>query len=863
MPSRQRAEAVRLAHARDAVRSGQHVWASPDVLPFEAWLHREIEAVAESRQLPRLLAGAQEWLLWRQCTAESTDELPLIARGALAEGLRRASELAQEYAIGVRAGGSEADLLCQVRRAVQERYNALGVSTARELARELPCVGDERSVEFAGFLTQTPFVRALREARERCGFATSFQQPQNGAERAGRIDCADRGEEFERIAGWCRDRLRQNPEARLLIVFPGTPAARERLALFVQQALDAPGWLSGIAEPSHGLVAIEGGDPLVRAPLVAHALTSLSLLVGAIDFETLSGWLCAPYWEAPDAAGRARIDLWLRRVAPLELDATLLRELLANDPRGRHGAALAPARDLAARLTAAAAHLEWRSGAPRDWAVRLSAALEALGWPGAQLTSSAQQARQRFTELLSEFGELTVASRSFGRDQALQVFKELAARATFRPASGDAPVIVTPFLEDPITRYSSICVAGLDASTWPQPVQPNAFLPAAAQRTANIPAATIAGRMAEARALMRAWRARTDELVFSICRREADTDLAPSPLVERWTSLSVPAECAKWLPVSMCRSGERESLLDATGPALPAGVQLREGTRLLELQGLCAFRAFSEVRLNSKPLEAPEPGVSARERGQLMHRALEELWREVQDSQRLQAMSTQELGGLTDRSVVNAARALWGTVQSRVQVRECARARELIAKLCALESERSAFRVRDIERAMSVTLASARLDLRIDRVDELADGGLAILDYKTGARQSMEWYRKHLSHPQLLAYLAAHEEDVSALATLTIRAAEMGFQGIARSAGLLPKVSAAEGPEGEGGADAWTRSRQFWRERIEELVRDFLLGRAEVDPAPQACKNCDVVSLCRIIERGLIEEEELEEGADE
>jgi probable DNA repair protein len=854
---------VRLAHAREAVRTGQDVWASPDVLSFETWLHREIEAVAESRDLPRLLEGTQEWLLWRQCTAESADALPLITRGALAEGLRRASELAEEYAIALRNGGSEADLLCEVRRAVHERCGALGVATARALTRALPCVADERRVEFAGYRYETPFLRSLREARERCGYATHFRQQERSAEYAGRVDCADRSEEFERIAGWCRDRLQQNREARLLIVLRGAPAARERLALFVPQALDAHGWVSGTAASSPGPVTIEGGESLARVPLVAHALTSLAVLAGTLDFETLSAWLCAPYWSVPDAAGRARVDLWLRRMAPLELDAAALRELLAREPRGRHMAARAPARELAARLTSAAAHLEWRSGAPREWAVRLNAALGALGWPGVALESAAQQALQRFTELLSEFGELALTNHSFGRDQALQVFNELAARAVFRPASGDAPVIVTPFLEDPIVRYDGVWVAGLDASNWPQPVQPNAFVPAAAQRAVNIPEASVAGRAAEAHSLMHAWRSSTEELVFSTCRLEEDTELTPSPLLEKWTSLPVSTASATWLPASLMRPGERESLLDATAPALPASAQLREGTRLLELQGLCAFRAFAEVRLGSEPLEAPEPGVSARERGKLMHRALEVLWREVQDSRRLQAMPSQELSGLIAQSVTDAARDLWDTGQSRVRTRECARACDLIAKLCALESGRSAFRVRDIERAMSVTLAGARLDLRIDRVDELEDGGLAILDYKTGARHSMEWYRDRLSHPQLLAYLAAHEEDVSALATVTIRAAQMGFQGIARSAGLLPKVNAADGPDGAGGADAWTRSRQFWRARIEALVRDFLLGRAQVDPAPQACKNCDVVSLCRIVERGLIDEDDLEESPDE
>jgi len=41
------------------------------------------------------------------------------------------------------------------------------------------------------------------------------------------------------------------------------------------------------------------------------------------------------------------------------------------------------------------------------------------------------------------------------------------------------------------------------------------------------------------------------------------------------------------------------------------------------------------------------------------------------------------------------------------------------------------------------------LNLRIDRVDALAAGGVAILDYKSGAHKTMDWYGEHLSHPQL------------------------------------------------------------------------------------------------------------------
>src|ERR1019366_10505904 len=122
------------------------------------WLTREIDARARSEALPRLLSSAQDWLLWRQCTAHFTAQLELVARGALAEGLRRADQLASEYLLPIAApasgAGAEARLLYDVRRAVRSRHAAERVTTARALATELPFVGDQRAVEFAGYCTQ-------------------------------------------------------------------------------------------------------------------------------------------------------------------------------------------------------------------------------------------------------------------------------------------------------------------------------------------------------------------------------------------------------------------------------------------------------------------------------------------------------------------------------------------------------------------------------------------------------------------------------------------------------------------------------------------------------------------------------------
>src|SRR6202020_2860070 len=108
-------------------------------------------------------------------------------------------------------------------------------------------------------------------------------------------------------------------------------------------------------------------------------------------------------------------------------------------------------------------------------------------------------------------------------------------------------------------------------TTWPEPVQLNPFLAQAAQRAAGIPAASAEGRTAAARALMLAWRAAADDLVFSVAARDEDLELLPSALLREWQSdAPTPAHSRLWLPLTLRRADAVESLIDATAPAWPA-----------------------------------------------------------------------------------------------------------------------------------------------------------------------------------------------------------------------------------------------------------------------------------------------------
>ena len=869
MPSRQRAHALGLAYAAAQLERGKRVWTSPDALPLEGWLLREIERFAANSDgrhgVPRLLAPAEEWLLWRQCTAAATDDLDLVNRGSLAESLRRASGIAAELGIDLQKvcepAETEAGLLAAVHRAVMQRCSELGAAPGSAAFSSLPHAGDERPVILAGFLTPSPRLRAIVAARSRHGFETSHPPAVDASMLVTpRVEIpADDSEELERIAQWCQQRLIARADARLLILLPGSAGRRERLAALIRQAVDPR-----MASPT--LLGLEGGQPLATLPMVAHALGSLALLAGeAAGVESLFEWLRAPWWVEPSPAARAGLDVWLRERGRLRLDLASLLTLLRRAP----AAMAAPARALAARLEQAAGAVRAGSGNPREWSERFAEALRLLGWPGERARGSAEQQTQaRFHELLEELGQLSMTSRTVSLDVAVQWLTERASLTPYRPADDDAAVTISPAYADPVVRYDGLWVAGLASDSFPQPVAPDPFLPLTAQIAARWPAATAAGRLEEARALVAAWRAATAELVLSAPARAQDIELLPSPLLEAWRRTpprSAKARASMWLPARFHRPGLLTEWRDDVGAAWSSQRPLPSGTRSLELQNQCPFRAYAELRLGSQELGVPEPGIAPDARGQLLHAALQQLWNRLGDSRALLAQSAQELDELIGTCVADAADVLAAAGEDAIPrpalARECRRTRRLIRKLLVdVERKRAPFRVQHTEYESRLRLAGQELRLRIDRLDALASGGLAILDYKSGRAVSADWYGERPSHPQLLAYLAAVGDEAVAMATVNVTAKEVKFHGIAASGELLPKVPGVKAAAGES-ADAWQTRVREWRALVERLAAAFAAGQAAVDPKPRACEFCHVASVCRVGDSLMaVDDEVLEEG---
>lgn len=857
VPSRQRAHAVRVAHAAAQLDRGRRVWPSADVLPLDGWLTREIERGAgrgPQARLPRLLSATEEWLLWRQCTAKATEDLQLVNGAALARELRQAQRLALELQLdldAVRAApGTETALLLTVLRGVEQRSRDLGAASANSILARIGALGDARPLMLAGFLHGTPQLRALAEARRAQGWATERPQSDGGGARARVVLPADEVEELDRIADWCRQRLADQPADRLWVVLPGSAGRRERLAALICQALDPRAFLAS-AHPG-GLVAIEGGGALSAQPAVAQALDSLGFLGGEVlAAERLGCWLLAPFWSEPTLEARSRLDLWLRERIGVALDQAGLVAVLEAAP----GPLRSVAHTCIARVAQAEAMLRPASGSPREWSERFRAALEALGWPGTRARSSfEQQTLLRWHELLDEFGQLSVALGALNRQTALRHLRELSAETAYRPADEDVAITLSASLADPVVRYDGLWVAGLHAEAFPQPPAPDAFLPLACQL--GSPAASAAGRLEQAQALIGAWRAAAGELVLSAPQRIEDLELLPSPLLSMGGAGSSPEPASEsvWLALRAHRAQMCEPWEDA---GLPWDLRqgLPSGTRSIELQNDCPFRAYAQLRLGCTELGGTEPGVPADFRGRLLHLALQRLWNSLRDSHVLAAMAPLQLEETIADSISQALERLLATDSSPpappALARERRRTQRLIRRLLDLERARRAFTVKHTEHDLQIDLQGIGLQARIDRIDALEGGGLAILDYKSGRATTPDWYGERPSHPQLLTYLAPFGPQVVALATVNVTARKVEYQGIAAEAGLLPKVGAVEATAGD---EAWPRQVHLWRDVVQRLARDFAAGVATLDPKPGACQYCPVASVCRIAEAGTVGE---------
>ena len=857
------ARSLAAAFHRARQAEGLTAWPAPNILDWKNFVRAAWDERSTDARL--LLNTQQEEALWVGIAGEDHPLATLLEgpRHRLASLATKAHELLCSHAPqflrpSVRPGWQQdAAAFSSWLAAFDERCRSGNLLSPSRLPLELiPLLHAEMAARppllLAGFDRILPVQREFFDAWGKWSEAAK-------GEPAAVVEfhaAADAQAELAACAIWCNRKLSANPSARLLVVTQTATTHRGE----IERAFLA-----------HGSSAFEFslGVPLIQVQLARAAHLLLRWLDGRIDEKELD-WLFSTGFVAANSQETTALQAYMRTLRRFSLERTpwTLTAFLGQ----RCAAELLPTAWVG-RITATqrlVAEFARRPQSPLDWAELVPRLLEDLNFANARPLSSAEyQALRRWQLAVENCGSLGFDGRRIGWTDFLSQLGRTLEETLFAPESRNASIQIAGPAESAGLTADAIWFLGADEDTWPASGTTNPLLPVEIQREAGMPHATPQLDWELAGAITNRLLASAPEVHFSFSRQNEAAELRPSRLIVKV------AGDAKELPPELVAPVSQDPLTvsfeDCSRIPFPPG-KVAGGAGVLTAQSQCPFKAFATARLAAQGWEPAETGLTPSQRGQLLHAVLHAVWSGPPNGIRSHA----ELVSLPDReSFVSGhvrrvfAQELRPHLRERMPRRylelEELRLIRLVTEWLNYEAARVPFDVAETEVERTVQVAGLTFDLRLDRIDSLNDGSQLVIDYKSGDVSPNEWKLPRPDDVQLPLYAGFAidpKEVLSGLVFAKVRTGETIFAGyVGDAAGTLFPGLKTSNPlvKRPFGAEQLVA----WRECIEQLAKDFLAGRAEVDPreAPKTCERCGLQVLCRIQERqAQLESEDDSEG---
>jgi probable DNA repair protein len=853
VPTRRLAYFLRARHDEACQSRGETVWRTPDIVTWPELLRRQFDADRTAgRTNLRWLDGNHALIVWGQLVARDAALRPVLLPAGLGGVAQRSWDLLHAYGIPVRSLADDPSPEVQSfgRWAAEfSRWLQQGgwLDPAQASLQVGPLPADT-TFELIGFDRCTPAQAAFVERMTHAGAEITVRAvlADDGPLTAQRVDCNDFEAELETAARWAALRLQGRPRDRLVLVVPDLGRERDRVRRVLDRVLAPEASFTGGSAPESTAYELASSRPLLERPVVAAALAWLEACVVPPEMAAASALLRGAHDGAAgmEAYARAELDVVLRKAG---VQRTGL-DYLAHEARMRDCPATAGL--LQAVIVRARSWTGVRL--PSAWAPEFSGVWRELGWPGSGSGSAEHQAVERLQSLLGELGASDDVAGPMRVGAALSQLRELAAQTAFEPQEIAAPILVI----DPDTavgmHFDASWICGLDAGRWPAPASPDPFLPRDWQARLSVPGATAEVSEQQARRTLQRLVAAAPSALLAGLALVAPPPLWPGTQASRAQFDARPA---------------LEMLADGALPAFAAHEVVKGGARLLELQAACPFRAAVELRLGGVALEDPVTGIAATERGTLAHAVLEAFWRDVRTQAALLALTPEQRVERVRSHVQEALAALQADadpVGAKLLDLEQHWLEARVLELLDHDAARTPFTVEHLEEMRVVDVGGVQTRIVLDRVDRLADGSAAVIDYKTGSSaRPAAWMGERPELPQLPLYVHAIGRDqVSAVAFGIVCAGSTGYRGYARDADVFPALrtfDATRAPFKE--YSGWDGLLQAWQRRLESIAREHAAGDARLAPDPaRACRYCHLPGVCRSAQ-ALLEPEESDDAA--
>lgn len=897
-PNRRLSATLQKLYQQYQISLQKTVWQPPLILPILTWLESLWNEYSSRthEQLPLLLNPSQEQFVWKDILTHTKKSEHLIKLIETADLIQTARKLLLEWRVDINlpifkiTDDSHAlqEWISQYQQMCDE-HNWIDITKLPDelLKRDLQL---PKKIILFGFTELSPQMQHFfADCQTRGTSLVTIDCVDISDAASSRITLRDQEHELYTMARWAQsiyqhelqnfsasnsaEAINMADQVKIGCVIPNLDKIRNRVVQIFAEVFSNPvsglsadhegemnttGQQKMLAPHVHPRVAraaynISAGQKLTQYPIIHAVFQILSLHQKVLSADLLWFLLSTPFIADAETESfrRARFDFMLRQENINHLNITDQNhiELLEKYcPK------------LAARLIKIRLYLQNTNAIMRhsEWAPYFNTFLTIMGWPGERsLNSEEYQTVENWLKLLNNYILLDQVSKTVTFSQALATLQHMANKHIFQPKTPDAAIQILGLLEAAALPFDHLWIAGMDDMTWPPQPKPNPFIPKKLQRELKMPHATAERELNYCELLTQQFKRSAAQLIFSSALNNNDMELQPSPLIqnidENNSLLEYTSTENLLLSERIFQTKRIETIHDDVATSLNTEEKVRGGISVLKYQALCPFRAFSECRLHAKDLQLREPGMRAKDRGNIIHKALEIIWEKLKDQAMLTSLDDQQTNLLVNDCIDETFKTLF--IFNRFKPRfidlEKKRLYKLLHEWLSIERKRQPFKVIMTEKSMPVKIGEIELAVKIDRIDELMNGQQLIIDYKTGKQNDINnWFHDRPDEIQLPLYALINPHRTDGITYAQIVPGQCGFKGVSNNTfddniKGIKRINTIK-----QSASTWDAQFLQWQTAFNEIAHDFYSGNAKVNPkdGDKTCVFCKLKPLCRLHE---------------
>jgi ATP-dependent helicase/nuclease subunit B len=866
---------------------GLKAWSTPQILPLTAWLK---QVWMQSWPEQYILTPLQAEKLWTQIVRQTSwkIKLDLLHLRETAKKAQEAYSLIQQYRLPVDHKDffrtEEGSLFFGWVHTYQTwlaTHNALDPTAVLDAVRTAMSKGHiplPKGIIFAGFEEITPqfqeWLDFLKHNEVQFEFDPKIPEKQTSVSpgEGQNIEVREynnKAEEAIQCARWVRAHFQ--PGKKFGIVVPDMQAYRSLLNRELAAEL-APASVFPWVEKERPF-NFSLGTPLAEESMISIALLMLSAQKLTIPLRVFTSVIKSPFFSSEQKESSRVHDLEMKLLKDNVVVVFLSKVENYIDSESSEY--------LTGLIQKWKSFIEGRGQKqlPGQWGVEFSNLLKSIGWPKADkaLTEKEFQVYESWKECLDKLASLDVVLGELTLRQAVETLTGIAQEHSFQEKTSESPIQAVGLLESSGMRFDHLWIMGCHSEILPGLPSPNPFLPVETRTQYNLPHSTAQRELKFAHNSVLRLIAAAPDIIFSYPAMDKNTELKISPLLlplipsdpkaqsdlffsssnrlKDQIFLKEPLQIFKE-SVTLPATREERSVYTVKGPG--------GGYGLFKDQAECPFRSFALHRLNAQTVEFPELDFDHRERGVIVHQALEYFWEETRNLKTLLNLASQNtLQDKVESAVIKALRKQDFRLLKQPLFFELEKERimDLILQWLQLEMDRTEFEVVNQEKKLLLSISGVSLSLRIDRIDKTADGKIFLIDYKTGNVKTKDWFSNRITEPQLPLY--AFRQSPSAILFGQVKKGSHKLIGAIDPAindtGLTP-IKFKKITELTTCAD-WDELLNHWKRNLTALADQFLAGQTEVDPVDSntTCRNCGLQTLCRVQKVDTVVRDEEEE----